>query len=87
MDQREAGKIEKYKMLKDEIARMWGMKKVIVIPVVVGALGAIPASFERYVAAIGIEMRVEHARKTALMGTARILTLVFGCWKKKKIAS
>ena len=42
-------------------------------------LGAIPASFERYVAAIGIEMRVEHARKTALMGTARILTLAFGC--------
>ena len=33
--------IEKYKMLKDEITRMWGMKKVIVIPLVGGVLGAI----------------------------------------------
>ena len=29
-------KIEKYKVLKDEIARMWDMKEVIVIPVVAG---------------------------------------------------
>ena len=28
VNEREVGKIEKYKMLKDEIARMWAMKKV-----------------------------------------------------------
>ena len=39
MNEREVGKTEKYKVLKDEIARMCGMKEVIVIPVVVGALG------------------------------------------------
>ena len=65
-------------MLKDEIARMWDMKEVIVIPVVVGALGAISNGFEKYIAAIGIEMTVEHAQKTALLGTARILRLVGG---------
>ena len=32
-------------MLKDEIKRMWGMKKVIVIPLVVGVLGAISTGF------------------------------------------
>ena len=32
-------------MLKDEITRMWSMKKVIVIPLVVGALGAISTGF------------------------------------------
>ena len=47
MNEREVGKIEKYKVLKDEIARILDMKEVIVIPVVVGALGAISAGFEK----------------------------------------
>ena len=63
VNERKVGKIEKYKVLKDGITRMWGMKEVIVIPVVVGALGAISTGFQRYIAAIWIEMRVEHAQK------------------------
>ena len=58
---------------------MWDIKKVIVIPVVVEALGAISTGFEKYIAAIGIEMRVERTKKTALLETARILRLVLGC--------
>ena len=77
--EQEVGKIEKYRVLKDEIARMWGMKEVIVIPVVVGALGAISTGFEKNIVAIWIEMRVEHAQKIALLGTARILRLEPGC--------
>ena len=64
LNEREVEKTEKYKMPKDEIARMWGMKEVIVIPVVLGALGAISTGFEKYLATIRIEMRVEHAQKT-----------------------
>ena len=56
VNKRKVGKTEKYKMLKDEIARMWGMKEVIVIPVVVGALGAISTGFEKYITVIGIDM-------------------------------
>ena len=78
MNQRKVGKIEKYKVLKDEIARMWGMKEVFVISVVVGALSAISTGFEKYITAIGIEMNVEHAQKTAFLRTARILKLVLG---------
>ena len=63
MNKREVGKTKKYKMLKDEIARMWGMKKVIVISVVVGVLGGISSGFEKYVAAIGTKMKVEHAQR------------------------
>ena len=61
VNEREVGKFEKHKVLKDEIARMWGIKEVIVIQVVVGALGAISTGFEKYIAGIGIEMRVKHA--------------------------
>ena len=50
--EREVGMIEKNKVLKDEVARMWDMKEVIVMPVVVGALGAISTGFEKYIAAI-----------------------------------
>ena len=78
MNEREVGKIKEYKVLKDDIARMWGMKEVIVIPVVVRALSAISTDFEKYIAAIGIEMRVEHAQETALLETARFLRLALG---------
>ena len=37
---RELEKIEKYQLLKDEIAKVWRMRKVIAVPVI-GALGAI----------------------------------------------
>ena len=84
VNERKVRKIVKYKVFKDGTARMWGMREVIVIPIVVGALGAISTGFEKYIAAIGIEMRVEHAqkkrkKKTALLGTAKILKLVLGC--------
>ena len=38
---KELEKIEKYQLLKDEIAKVWRMRKVTVIPVVIGALGAV----------------------------------------------
>ena len=40
--------IEKYSLLKNEIARLWQMKKVVVVPIVVGALGTITTKFENY---------------------------------------
>ena len=46
---KEREKIEKYSLLKDEIARLWQMKKVVVIPIVVGALGTIKTKFENHI--------------------------------------
>ena len=54
------------------------MQKVTVIPIVVGALGAISNRFEKFVKEVGIHIRVEHVQKTALLGTARIVRLVLG---------
>ena len=79
---RKVGKIEKYKVLKDETTRKWGMKEVIVILVVVVALRVISSGFEKYISPIGIDMRVGHAQKTALLGTAKIMILVLGSKKK-----
>ena len=45
--EKELGKIEKYQMWREEIARIWQVNNVTVIPVGVGALGVISDKFER----------------------------------------
>ena len=82
MNEREVGKTEKYKVHKDEITRMWGMKEVIVIPVVEVGLDAISTDFEKYIAAIGIEMRVEHTQKNSFIRD--IKNFETGTWVPKK---
>ena len=67
-------KVEKYQLLKDEIAKVWQMRKVIVVPVVIGALGAVSVDFKEYMRRIGVKMRLEVIQKTALLGTAKILS-------------
>ena len=73
---KEREKIEKYLNLKREIATMWGMKKVTVIPVVIGSLGVVAKEFDKWIEKIGINLRAGHVQKTALLGTARILRKV-----------
>ena len=77
-------KIEKYSLLKGKIARLWQMKKVVVIPIVVGALGTITTKFEKYIESLGIEIRIEHVQKSALLGTARIIRKVLSCYIPRK---
>ena len=74
--QKEQGKIEKYQDLKREVARLWCLRKVTVIPVVVGALGCITKNAEQCIEKIGIKIRTEVIQKTALLGTASILRKV-----------
>ena len=73
---KEREKIEKYSLLKDKIARLWQMKKFIMISIVVGSLETITTKFEKYIESIGIEIRIEHVQKSALLGTARIIRKV-----------
>ena len=76
---KEREKIEKYSLLKDEIARLRQMKKVVVIPIVVGALGTITTKFDKYIESLGMEIRIEHVQKSALLGTPRIIRKVLPC--------
>ena len=67
---KEQEKIKKCSLFKDKIARLKQMKKVVVIPIIVGALGIITTKFEKYIESVGIEIRIEHAQTSALLGTA-----------------
>ena len=46
---RELEKIEKYHLFREEIGKMWRVKKVTVVPVVIRALGAVYDMFEKYI--------------------------------------
>ena len=46
MKDKELEKLEKYQLLKDRIAKVWRMRKVTVVPVVTGALGAVSVNFK-----------------------------------------
>ena len=70
---KELEKLEKYQLLKDEIAKVWRMRKVIVVSVVIGALGAVSVNFKEYMKRIGVNVRLEVIQKTELLGTAKIL--------------
>ena len=50
MSQRPRGTSDKRKDLAAmlEVATMWGMKKVTVIPVVIGALGSVSKEFDKF---------------------------------------
>ena len=68
MKDKELEKLEKYQLLK--VRRM---RKVIVVPFVIGALGAVSVNFKEYMKRIGVNVRLDVIQKTALLGTAKIL--------------
>ena len=76
---KEQEKIKECSLLNDEIARLWQMRKVVVFPIVVGALGTITTKFEKYIERVGIKIRIEHVQKSALLGTVRIIRKVLSC--------
>ena len=53
--------------MKDEIANVWHMRKVIVVPVVIGALGAVSISFNEYMKRIGVNVRLEVIQKNSIV--------------------
>ena len=74
--EKEIEKIEKYQNLKRELKRLWLLKKVGVVPVVVGALGCIRKGFIGWMDTLGIKVNVGMVQKSVLLGAVRILRKV-----------
>ncbi len=80
---KETEKVEKYDELKREIRKVWAMKKIEVIPIVVGALGAVSNELDKWIKKLGIHIRIELLQKQLV--TARILRMSLG--KLKSLGS
>ena len=64
------------KDLKRELKRIWKLRRVTVVPVIIGALGTVSKDMEKWLAEIGVACRLESLQKARLLGTARILRKV-----------
>ena len=72
-------KIEKYQNLKRQIERLWNLKKIGLIPVVLRALASITMNIEKYVDKIKIKVDIHTTQKNTLLGTARISRKLLEC--------
>ena len=64
---------EKVANLKREIARMWNMRTVQVVPIVVGSLGRVTKNLDKWLGKLNIKISISLLQKITLLGTARML--------------
>ena len=73
---KEKEKAKKYQDLKKETRRLWKLRNLEIVPVVIGALGSVSTEFNRWMGKLGIICSVGVMQKTALLGTRRMLRKV-----------
>ena len=71
--EKENEKITKYQDLKWELIKIWKVKTIRVIPIVIGALGTISKAFKEYLMTISKDIHFGTLQKACLLETARIL--------------
>ena len=76
VEEKEKEKVRKYNDLKKEIRRLWKLRNVEIIPVLIGALGSVSAEFDKWIGKLGITCNVGVMQKSVLLGTVRILRKV-----------
>ena len=72
VEQKEQEKIEKYGDLRREIKKIWKLKYVGVIPIVVGALGIVSNNLKDWLEKMDLKVDLEILQKAALLGTAKL---------------
>ena len=77
-------KIEKYQDLKREIGRLWGIRHLEVVPVVVGALGVVSKRLDAWLEKLGVTIRTGLLQKTALLRHSQDSKEAVGQLKEKK---
>ena len=72
--ERKEEKCTAHSELKHEIAKIWKMRKVEVIPVVTGALGTATKHSKKWIAKwIDLDLTIEALQKICLLGTVRVI--------------
>ena len=64
--EKEKEKAEKYQDVRREVARLWNVKAKVV-PIVVGAQGAVTPNLSKHLDAIGVTTRIQLLQKAALL--------------------
>ena len=73
---REAEKIQKYQELRRELARIWNLRKVTVVPIVIGALGGVTEKLPDHLAKLTKRLNVAQLQKSVLFSSTNILRTV-----------
>ena len=76
---KENEKVDKYRDLAIEIKTLWHLKKVVITPIAIGALGRFTAKPKKYLADIHVGLKAHTMQKTVLLGAARIIKRVLEC--------
>ena len=61
---KEKEKIENYQDLKRELKRIWKLRKVTVVPIIIGASGTVSNDIEKWLTEIGVTCRLESFKIT-----------------------
>ena len=69
----EEDKFKNYSEMNYEIARIWKMRKVEVIPAVIGELGTATKQYEKWLEKLQLDLAIEALQKTCLLATGRII--------------
>ena len=76
LEKKEEEKCTNYNKLKYEIAKIWKMRKVEVIPVVIGALETVTKHFEKWIEKLDLDLTNGALEKPCLLGTAKMIRKV-----------
>ena len=64
--EKEGEKIEKHQDLKREIGRLWGIRHLEIVPVIVCALGVVRNRLDAWLEKLGVTIRTGLLQKTVL---------------------
>ena len=73
---REVEKVQKYQELRREIQRIWGLSKVSVVPIVIGALGGVTDKLPEYLSRLTKRISLSQLQKTVLFSSSNILRTI-----------
>ena len=78
IQKKEKEKVDAYTDLKYEILKVWrgDVKKVIILPVIIGALGSVTERLQEELEKFGYRNGLETIQKACLLGSARIVRKV-----------